>query len=92
MVDPDDEYVQSQTNLFSMFSMLIGLIAGLGVLIYTYMLSIAGVKLTTRLRQMTFKAIISQEVGFFDDQKNSVGALCTRLAADCSNVQGVSWT
>lgn len=54
------------------------------------MLNIAGSRLTTRLRKMTFKAILSQEMGYFDDQDNSVGALSARLSGDCAGVQGVS--
>lgn len=29
-------------------------------------------------------------MGFFDDSKNSIGTLCTRLSNDATNVQGVS--
>lgn len=40
-------------------------------------------------RSMAFSAMLRQEMGWFDDQKNSVGALCARLAGDASSVQGV---
>ena len=39
---------------------------------------------------MGFKAMLGQDVGWFDDHKNSPGALTTRLATDASQVQGVS--
>lgn len=39
---------------------------------------------------MGFEAILRQEIGWFDDRKNSPGALTTRLATDASMVQGVS--
>lgn len=90
MSDPDDAYVQSQANKFAFFFLGIGVVAGLGTLTQTYMFNVAGVKLTTRLRQRAFKTIVSQEIGYFDDQRNSVGALCARLAGDCSNVQGAT--
>ncbi|XP_055916390.1 multidrug resistance protein homolog 49 [Eupeodes corollae] len=90
MSDPDDAYVQAQANMFAVFFLGIGLVAGLGTLTQTYMFNVAGVKLTTRLRKMAFKAIVSQEIGYFDDTRNSVGALCSRLAGDCSNVQGAT--
>jgi hypothetical protein len=38
----------------------------------------------------TFSAILQQEVGWFDDEKNSVGILCARLSGDAASVQGVS--
>ena len=67
----------------------IGVIAGLATLTHMYMFNTAGVKMTTRLRQKAFKSMINQEVAYFDDDKNSVGALCARLAGDCAGVQGV---
>lgn len=70
----------------------IGLLAGLSTLTHVYMFNTAGVKMTARLREKAFKSMISQEVAYFDDEKNSVGALCARLAGDCSSVQGVSKT
>ena len=68
--------------------LVVGIIAGLGTLIQTY--CFAGVKMTSRLRKTAFGTLLKQEVAYFDDEKNSVGALCSRLAGDCSNVQGVS--
>jgi ATP-binding cassette subfamily B (MDR/TAP) protein 1 len=55
-----------------------------------YLFSLAGVRLTTRLRVAAFSAMLRQEVGWFDDEKNSVGTLCARLSGDAASVQGVS--
>lgn len=41
-------------------------------------------------RSMTFAAMMRQEMGWFDDEKNSFGALSARLSNDASSVQGVS--
>ncbi|ORY32772.1 P-loop containing nucleoside triphosphate hydrolase protein [Rhizoclosmatium globosum] len=46
----------------------------------------AGSALTRRLRVMTFKSLMRQEVGFFDDEAHSLGALTSRLAIDASKV------
>ena len=37
---------------------------------------------------MGFRAILRQEMGYYDDHLNSTGALTTRLATDASKVQG----
>uniref|UniRef100_A0A8C6YQ13 Phosphatidylcholine translocator ABCB4-like n=1 Tax=Nothoprocta perdicaria TaxID=30464 RepID=A0A8C6YQ13_NOTPE len=50
----------------------------------------AGEILTTRLRSMAFRAILRQEISWFDDPKNSTGALVTRLANDASQVKGAT--
>lgn len=39
---------------------------------------------------MTFKSMMVQEMGWFDDDNNSVGALSGRLTGDAANIQGVS--
>lgn len=55
-----------------------------------YAFSCSGELLTRRLRKMGFQAMLQQEIGWFDDPRNSPGALTTRLATDASMVQGVS--
>uniref|UniRef100_A0A8C0FPH3 ATP binding cassette subfamily B member 1 n=1 Tax=Bubo bubo TaxID=30461 RepID=A0A8C0FPH3_BUBBB len=50
----------------------------------------AGEILTMRLRFMAFKAMLRQDMGWFDNSKNSTGALTTRLANDASQVKGAT--
>lgn len=47
---------------------------------------VAGERYTERLRAMVFRAFLKQEIGYFDEEDNSVGALTTRLALDSKNV------
>uniref|UniRef100_A0A8B9N2H7 Bile salt export pump n=1 Tax=Accipiter nisus TaxID=211598 RepID=A0A8B9N2H7_9AVES len=54
-----------------------------------YTFAKSGELLTRRLRKIGFQAMLGQDIGWFDDQKNSPGALTTRLATDASQVQGV---
>ena len=39
---------------------------------------------------MAFQAMLRQEIGWFDDERNSTGALTAKLASDGGKVQGVS--
>ena len=55
-----------------------------------YCFGLAGVRLTERLRVAAFKAMLNQEIGWFDDEKNGVGTLCAKLSGDAASVQGVS--
>ncbi|XP_051921770.1 ATP-binding cassette, sub-family B (MDR/TAP), member 4 isoform X17 [Hippocampus zosterae] len=50
----------------------------------------SGEILTLKLRLAAFTAMMRQDLGWFDDPKNSVGALITRLATDAAHVQGVT--
>uniref|UniRef100_A0A665WBT6 Bile salt export pump n=1 Tax=Echeneis naucrates TaxID=173247 RepID=A0A665WBT6_ECHNA len=46
--------------------------------------------ITELLRRFGFHAMLGQEIGWFDDHRNSPGALTTRLATDASQVQGAT--
>ncbi len=76
--------------------MYAGLLAGLGFVVGTatlfqnYFLAKAGENLTMRLRIMAFEAMLRQDIAWFDDKRNQVGALTSRLATDASLVKGVS--
>jgi ATP-binding cassette subfamily B (MDR/TAP) protein 1 len=51
--------------------------------------SYCGEKLTTRLRCLAFTTMLQQEIGWFDEKANQVGALTSRLVNDASMVKGV---
>ncbi|XP_054471765.1 bile salt export pump [Anoplopoma fimbria] len=55
-----------------------------------YAFAKSGELLTRRLRKVGFQAMMRQEIGWFDDPRNSPGALTTRLATDASMVQGAT--
>ncbi|KAI4570341.1 hypothetical protein MJG53_006319 [Ovis ammon polii x Ovis aries] len=48
----------------------------------------AGEILTRRLRYLVFRSMLRQDVSWFDDPKNTMGALTTRLANDAAQVKG----
>lgn len=86
--DPDE--IRSQTNIYNFLFIGIGIVAGLGSFLQSYMFGIAGVRLTTRLRIDAFKAMLHQEMAWFDDENNRVGALSARLSGDAASVQGAT--
>ncbi|XP_055625929.1 multidrug resistance protein homolog 49 [Toxorhynchites rutilus septentrionalis] len=88
----DPEFVREESNFYSVLFLILGLVTGLGTFFQTFLFNIAGVRLTSRLRQKTFKAIVSQEMAWYDESKNAVGALCARLSGDCASVQGATGT
>ncbi|KAM7316115.1 hypothetical protein ACRRTK_024795 [Alexandromys fortis] len=50
----------------------------------------AGEILTKRLRYHVFKSMLRQDVSWFDNPKNTTGALTTRLANDAAQVKGAT--
>lgn len=77
-------------NFWACMFIVIGVGAAIGMFVQSFFFSKSGEELTKRLRQLGFSAYMQQNVAFFDDSKNSTGALCARLATDASAVQGVS--
>nr|XP_027123328.1 ABC transporter B family member 19-like [Coffea arabica] len=49
----------------------------------------AGTKLTKRVRDFLFRAILKQEPGWFDINENSTGILVSRLSSDCVSFRSI---
>lgn len=88
LAEQDERVALSRTAVLSWACLGIAVITGLICFLQTYLFNYAGVWLTTRMRAMTFKAIVSQEVGFFDQEQHSVGSLSARLSGEAAGVQG----
>lgn len=86
---PDSDYVREQTNLFSLYFVIAGIVSGAATFLQIWTYGIAGEYLTERIRGNAFKAMIRQEIGWFDDKSNGTGTLCSRLSSDAAAVQGV---
>lgn len=88
----DVKSVKAQTNEYSIWYLVVGVVTGIGAFLQTYLFNIAGVRLTTRMRIHTFAAMLKQETAWFDESKNSVGSLCARLSSDAAGIQGATGT
>ncbi|XP_060052276.1 phosphatidylcholine translocator ABCB4 isoform X1 [Erinaceus europaeus] len=88
----DDEVKQQKCDMFSLLFLGLGIISFFTFFLQGFTFGTAGEILTTRLRSMAFKAMLRQDMSWFDDHKNSTGALSTRLATDASQVQGATGT
>ncbi|XP_075683763.1 ATP-dependent translocase ABCB1-like [Rhinoderma darwinii] len=82
--------IRSRSNMFSLFFLALGGLSFFSFFLQGFTFGKAGEILTKRLRLLAFKSILRQEIGWFDDSKNSMGALTTRLATDASQVQGAT--
>ncbi|XP_047508388.1 multidrug resistance protein homolog 49-like isoform X2 [Pieris napi] len=88
----DEDYVRSGTNLIAVLFLVVGVYTGIGIFFQIFIFNLTGVRLTERLRIGAFRAMLRQEMGWFDNPLNGVGALCGRLAADAAAVQGATGT
>ncbi|XP_015213716.2 ATP-dependent translocase ABCB1 isoform X1 [Lepisosteus oculatus] len=87
-LDPDVR--RGKTTLLSLMFLLIGAVAFVTYFLEGFMFGKSGEILTMRLRSQSFKAMIRQDIAWFDDNKNAVGILTTKLATDASLVKGAA--
>ncbi|XP_075036809.1 bile salt export pump-like [Mixophyes fleayi] len=87
---PDEQDQRNQIDGICVLFVLIGAVTFLTQFLQGYTFAKSGELLTRRLRKIGFQAMMGQEVGWFDDPRNSPGALTTRLATDASQVQGAT--
>ncbi|NXJ61426.1 MDR1 protein, partial [Rostratula benghalensis] len=88
--ETDPEKRSKNTVVLSSMFLLLGVITLAAYIIQGFMFGKSGEMLTLRLRSLSFRALLQQEVGWYDDQKNAVGVLLTRLATDASQVKGAT--
>ncbi|XP_045636266.1 bile salt export pump [Ursus americanus] len=87
---PDKEEQRSQINGVCLLFVVMGCVSLFTQFLQGYAFAKSGELLTKRLRKFGFRAMLGQDIGWFDDLRNSPGALTTRLATDASQVQGAA--
>ncbi|XP_077927076.1 bile salt export pump isoform X3 [Halichoerus grypus] len=87
---PDKEEQRSQINGVCLLFVAVGCVSFCTQFLQGYAFAKSGELLTKRLRKFGFRAMLGQDIGWFDDLRNSPGALTTRLATDASQVQGAT--
>ncbi|XP_055661392.1 ATP-dependent translocase ABCB1 isoform X2 [Falco peregrinus] len=88
--ETDKNVLREKSNLYSVLFLVLGIISFFTFFFQGFTFGKAGEILTMRLRFMAFKAMLRQDMGWFDNPKNSTGALTTRLANDASQVKGAT--
>ncbi|CAH2103160.1 unnamed protein product [Euphydryas editha] len=87
---PNRSDILYYADFYSGMFLVVAAVAGISMCLQSATFTNAGLKMTTRLRQQYFSALLRQEIGFFDKETNTVGALCARLSGDAAEVQGAT--
>ncbi|KAM3873324.1 ATP-dependent translocase ABCB1 [Diretmus argenteus] len=88
--ETDQDIIRVRSTFFSLMFAAIGGVSFITMFLQGFCFGKAGEILTMKLRFGAFKAMMRQDLGWFDEPKNSVGALTTRLATDAAQVQGAT--
>ncbi|KAJ1694280.1 hypothetical protein LUZ63_010978 [Rhynchospora breviuscula] len=67
--------------------LVLGIIALFTIPAEYFLFGVAGGKLIERIRSLTFKRVIHQEINWFDKPQNSSGSISARLSTDPVNVK-----
>ncbi|CAF0788245.1 unnamed protein product [Adineta ricciae] len=88
--EPSLDEQKRLTSMYAGLIFLIGFVGGTAQFCESYAFSKSGEALTKRMRILTFSAMLRQEMGYFDMESNSVGALVTRLSSDAAALKGMT--
>ncbi|XP_065884883.1 ATP-dependent translocase ABCB1-like [Dysidea avara] len=86
----DPRNAEENSRLFAGLFGIVAVASGMAAFFRTLCFTVAGHSLTSRLRNQSFKAILKQDIGWFDLEENSTGALTGQLSHDASQVQGAT--
>ncbi|KAF5927769.1 hypothetical protein HPG69_000675, partial [Diceros bicornis minor] len=90
MFENDDKTtLKHDAEIYSVIFVILGVVCFVSYFIQGLFYGRAGEILTMRLRHLAFKAMLYQDISWFDDKENSTGALTTILAIDIAQIQGV---
>ncbi|XP_070822421.1 ATP-dependent translocase ABCB1 [Chaetodon trifascialis] len=87
---PDEAVVKQRSEFFSLMFVVIGGVSFITMFLQGFCFGKSGEILTLKLRLRAFTSMMRQDLGWYDNPKNSVGALTTRLATDAAQVQGAT--
>lgn len=88
--EPNLELVRERSEFFALMFVAVGAVSFVTMFLQGFCFGKSGELLTLKLRLKAFTSMMRQDPGWYDDPKNSVGALTTRLATDAAQVQGVT--
>jgi len=80
----------SEVSFWAWMFFVIGVASLLANYLQSVMFGISGEHLTLKVRSLSFRALMRQEIGFFDHKDNSVGALSSALSTDAAQVKSLA--
>ena len=86
----DTEQIKKDSDFWSLMYLMLGLVQFLAYVVQGYSFAICSELLLRRVRQHCFDSIMRQDVSYFDQEKNNVGALTSFLSVETTQVAGIS--
>ncbi|RVW56969.1 ABC transporter B family member 20 [Vitis vinifera] len=83
----EHNHLQNEVNKWCLILSCMGVVTVVANFLQHFYFGIMGEKMTERVRRMMFSAMLRNEVGWFDEEENSVDTLSMRLANDATFVR-----
>ncbi|GLJ36676.1 hypothetical protein SUGI_0737940 [Cryptomeria japonica] len=85
----DHDDIKSKTRLYTLVFVALAAFSFLVNVVQHYNFAAMGECLTKRVRERMLHKILSFEIGWFDEQENSSGAICSHLATEANVVKSL---
>ncbi|KAH8920396.1 P-loop containing nucleoside triphosphate hydrolase protein [Atractiella rhizophila] len=76
----DHHELREQGNRYSLYLFALALVASTAILVQTYCYRWAGEAMSRTLRLIMFQSTLKQDIAFFDEDRNSAGALTSAIS------------
>ncbi|KAL6659654.1 hypothetical protein ACP70R_002483 [Stipagrostis hirtigluma subsp. patula] len=86
---PDHEEIKDRTRTYALIFASIAVFSFLINIVQHYNFGAMGEYLTKRIREHMLEKLLSFEIGWFDRDENSSGAICSQLAKDANVVRSL---
>ncbi|XP_049957780.1 bile salt export pump-like [Schistocerca serialis cubense] len=82
--------IYKRLDFYTKIFLIAGCLSGTSLIVQGYTMAAAGSRLTKRLRQSLFDAMLHQELTWFEKEENDIDSLLHMLRVDAANVQKAS--
>ena len=90
LLNPDISAMRSRANFLSVWWLVIAICEFIAYSLQGWGFGYASEKMVRRVRLESFRAILRQEIAFFDRPEHSTGSLTTMLSSEATAMAGLS--
>ncbi|GAA6016489.1 hypothetical protein JCM11491_002338 [Sporobolomyces phaffii] len=81
--------LRSGGDRYALYAFIIAIVATIGIVVQNYLFGATAERLAAKLRLNTFKAILRQDIAYFDRDENSTGHLTAQVADLAQKINGL---
>ncbi|KAG8727076.1 GTPase-activating protein, partial [Ceratobasidium sp. 428] len=86
----DDRDKRRSGDRNALWFFIIAIVSAMAIAIQNALFGLTSARLTSKLRTLSFRAILRQDIGWFDEDKHSTGALTSTLSDNPQKVSGLA--